>query len=129
MLAASDRLRPVTVDTARGADQFVRILEALARVELTDGLSFTDLVLEVAPRLPRDATVIAILPSATDEAIWALGNLRRRGYAVSAVVLEHEDYEYAQAAGRLLGEGIHSRQVTDEASLAALCGSQVLRGV
>ena len=60
---ASDRLRPVVVETRRGIEQFQRIREALARLEFTDGLSFARLVIEVTPRLPRDATVIAILPA------------------------------------------------------------------
>ena len=56
MLATSDRLRPQVVNTARGADQLMRILETLARVEKTDGLTFAELVVETASRLPRDAT-------------------------------------------------------------------------
>ena len=61
MTEASDRLRPVEVRNSRGAEQFTRILEALARVELTDGLTFSQLVIEVSGHLPRDATVAAVL--------------------------------------------------------------------
>ena len=59
----SDRLRPVIVETRRGPEQLVRILEALARLELTEGLTFPQLVIEATSRLPRDATVVAILPT------------------------------------------------------------------
>ena len=58
----SDRLRPVVVETRRGPEQLVRILEALARLELTEGLTFPQLVIEATSRLPRDASVVAILP-------------------------------------------------------------------
>src|SRR5262249_33437578 len=63
--APSDRLRPVVVDPRRGPEQFSRILEALARLELTEGrgLTFPQLVVEATSRLPRDATVVAILPA------------------------------------------------------------------
>ena len=46
MLEQSDRLRPVVVETRRGPEQLMRILETLARVELTNGLSFAQLAAE-----------------------------------------------------------------------------------
>jgi len=55
MRDTSDRLRPVVVETRRGPEQLVRILETLARVELTDGLPLADLIGETASRMPRDA--------------------------------------------------------------------------
>ena len=64
---ASDRLRPIVVETRRGIEQFQQVREALARLEFTDGLPFARLVIEVTPRLPRDATVIAILPAVSIE--------------------------------------------------------------
>jgi uncharacterized protein (DUF58 family) len=122
--ATSDRLRPVEVRTARGPEQFGRVLETLARLELSDGLSFAQLVTEVASRLPRDATVIAILPRVPDETAVALGTLRRGGYAVTAVVLTYSEHSFAESAGRLLAEGIDVRQVDSEAALAALCSQR-----
>ena len=79
MLEHSDRLEPVVIETRRGPEQLMRILETLARVELTDGLNFAQLVGETTSRLPRDATVLAILPSVSTETAIALGNLRRHG--------------------------------------------------
>ena len=62
-MATSERLEPLVVATRRGAEQFQRIREMLARAELTDGLTFAQLVVETAHRLPRDATVLAVLPA------------------------------------------------------------------
>ncbi len=121
MLEHSDRLEPVVVQTTRGADQLMRILETLARVELTDGLSFADLILETASRLPHDATVLAVLSSVTTETAVALGNLRRRGLAVSAILNVYDEDDFAQAAGQLLAEGIGSHQLRDPAGIAAVC--------
>ncbi len=127
------RLQPVIVETRRGAAQLERILETLARLELTDGFNFAELIAESASRLPRDASVVAILPDVTDEAALALGNLRRNGYAVTAVLVmfgETEYHDWAQPpewAARLLAEGIAFRRVDDEASLSRLCAERILR--
>src|SRR5919108_190866 len=80
-VAESERLAPLVVETRRGAEQLQRIREVLARAELTDGLNFAQLVVETAHRLPRDATVLAVLPDVSVESAIALGNLRRQGMA------------------------------------------------
>ena len=127
MIPESDRLRPVIVETRRGADQFTRILETLARVELTDGLTFPQLVTETASRLPRDATVVAILSDVPPDTAVALGTLKRHGFAVTAIVVmfTQEDH-YPDSVGRLMAEGIEVRTVSDEAMLANVCSAQMV---
>lgn len=127
MRESSDRLEPVVVPTRRGAEQLVRILETLARVELTDGLTFAQLVTETASDLPRDATVLAIVPSASPETAVALGNLRRHGFAVTAVLNVYGVSDFEESAGRLLAEGIETRHLNDRASIPTLCRDYVLR--
>jgi uncharacterized protein (DUF58 family) len=127
MNETSDRLRPLVVPTRRGPEQFRRILETLARVEMTDGLSFAQLVNEAAARLPADATVIAVLGDVPPEVAWTLGNLRRRGFAVTAVVVNFDEFESSECLGRLIAEGIDARLVTSEESLSALCQQQMVR--
>ena len=123
----SDRLQPVTVQTRRGADQLMRILETLARVELTDGLTFAQLVSEADSRLPRDATIVALLPDVPPETAIALGNLRRRGFAVTAVVVMYDDERhYPDCLSRLAAERIDVRPVSDEAMLSNLCAEQAM---
>jgi hypothetical protein len=107
-------------------EQYQRIAETLARVELTDGLTFAQLIGETASRMPRDATVIAVLGEVSVESALALGNLRRRGHAVTAVLVLFGEEKAEIAHGRLLAEGIEVRQVRNEATLAALCQRQVL---
>jgi uncharacterized protein (DUF58 family) len=124
----SDRLRPVVVETRRGPEQLVRMLEALARLELTEGLTFPQLVIEATSRLPRDATVVAILPSVPAEASIALGSLKRRGYAVTVILVTYDDDEDAPASmGRLIAEGIDVRRVDSEAAIASVCADQAVR--
>jgi uncharacterized protein (DUF58 family) len=126
MLAKSDRLQPLVIETRRGAEQLMRILELLARAELTDGLDLAHLISETSSRLPRDATVIAIVTSVTDEAALALGNLRRRGFAVTAIVNVFEDGDYAEAAGKLLQERVEARHLKDEHAVNSICRNYVL---
>jgi hypothetical protein len=123
----SDRLAPLIVETRRGPEQLVRILETLARVELTDGLPLPALIDEAASRLPRDATVIAILPPGSTESAVALGNLRRRGFAVTVLVNMFEEHEFADAAGPLLAERLDVRHLKDESSIMEICRSFSLR--
>jgi uncharacterized protein (DUF58 family) len=122
----NERLQPMVVETRRGVEQFQRILETLARVELTDGLTMSQLIVEATSRLPRDATIVAILGEASAETAMALGNLRRRGFAVTAVLVIFDDDACEDAHGRLLAEGVEVRHVKNEAEISTLCQRQTL---
>lgn len=128
MAETSDRLRPVVTPTRRGPDQVLRIFETLARLELTDGLDLSQLIAEAIDQIPRDATVFAILPSVTERHAIALGNLRRRGLAVTAALNLVGDDEFAQAAGALLAQGVSARHLRDESTIVSLCAQFTLRG-
>jgi uncharacterized repeat protein (TIGR01451 family) len=127
MRDTSDRLQPVIVPTRRGPEQLWRLREALARVELTDGLTFAQLVTETAGRLPRDATVVAILPAAPPETAVALGGLHRQGFAVAAVLIGLDAHRLQEAYARLRAENLDVRHAKDEQELTALCEYQLLR--
>jgi hypothetical protein len=127
MAETSDRLRPVVVATDRGPDNLMRIFETLARVELTDGLDLPQLIEETASRMPRDATVVAILPTVTETHAIALGNLRRRGFAVTAILNIYEQYDFAAASGPLLAQGVETRHLSDESAIPELCRRFILR--
>ena len=125
----SDRLRPVVVETRRGFDQFQKVREALARLELTDGMGFAQLCLEVSARIPRDATVIAILPQVPVESAIALGTLRRQGFAVTAILIGLDDNDKLVAHARLLAETIRDiRYANTEDELAHLGGNTAAPG-
>lgn len=126
MKSTSDRLRPVIVPTRRGEDQMLRILETLARLELTDGLALPQLIVETAQRLPRDATVLAILARVTEADAVALSLLKRQGFAVEAIINTYDEFDYATMAGLLWREGIAARHLADEASLTRLCEAMTI---
>lgn len=127
MREKSDRLRPVVVPTRRSGLQLNDILQTLARVEKTDGLAFDQLVVEASSDLPQSATVVAILTRVTPESAIALGNLRRRGLAVSAILNIFDDQLFAQASAYLLSEGVETRQLKDRAAIPRVCMNCVLR--
>jgi uncharacterized protein (DUF58 family) len=126
MKETSERLQPLIVQTRRGVEQFQRIRETLARVELTDGLTTAELIIEASNRLPRDATVVVVLPDVSVETALSLGNLRRQGFAVSVVLIVMGGEQLEKSYGRLLAEGIMDvRHLAREEGLSELCQQQV----
>jgi hypothetical protein len=126
MQDTSDRLRPQVFAPARGPEQLRKLRLALARIELTDGLRFDQLILETASRLPRDATVVAVLQEVRESYAVALGNLARQGYAVTAILNIHEVYDFADASKHLLAENIGTHHLMDEAAIAHIVRAQFL---
>jgi len=127
MKEQNERLQPVIVPTRRGPEQLTRILETLARVELTDGLTLPELISESAGRLPRDATVITFLPKVTSETVIALHELRKRGFAVSAILNIHEEYDFADASGPLESVGIDTHHLKNEQTIPFVCQRFLMR--
>jgi uncharacterized protein (DUF58 family) len=127
MLEQSDRLQPLIVETRRDPEQFLRIREALARVELTDGLTLAQLSNETSSRIPRDATVIVIIPAVNEETVLVLSSLKRRGFAVLALLNLYDENAFAEAAGALLADGINSLHLADEDSIRTICQHYSLR--
>jgi uncharacterized protein (DUF58 family) len=127
MGGASHRLRPLIVPTRRSNIQLRLILETLARVEKSDGLTFAQLIHETASRMSRSATVIAFLSAVTPETAIALGGLRRRGMSVTAIVNAYEEFDFARIAGPLVAERIETRQLRDYAAIPTICNRYVVR--
>jgi uncharacterized protein (DUF58 family) len=132
-VAENTRLRPVVVPTRKSADNFLRILETLARLEQTNGLDFSDLVREAAMQIPRDATVVAVLSRVTPEMALALGELVRRGFLVTAIVVVFgadmlPDWarppEWAEI---LLAQNINFHMVNSEDAVTNLCAQSIVR--
>jgi uncharacterized protein (DUF58 family) len=127
MLEQSERLQPLVLPSRRGPDQLMRIMETLARAELTDGLDFPQLVNDTISRLPRDATVVAILTSANPAAMITLQMLHRRGFAVTAILNFYDDYDFGLAAAVLAASGIAAHHLKEESSVPDICRQFALR--
>jgi uncharacterized protein (DUF58 family) len=132
-VAENTRMRPVTVPTRKNSDNFLRILETLGRLEPTDGLEFSGLVGEAAVQLPRDATVVAVLCRVTPEMAQALGEMVRRGFLVTVIVVNAAtellpDWarppEWAEV---LLAQNIDFHMVNSEDAVTNLCAQSITR--
>jgi uncharacterized repeat protein (TIGR01451 family) len=126
MRERDDRLRPLVVPNSRGPETFSRLREVLARVELTDGLPFDEMVFEAEPRLARDATVVAIVAKVTPAMALALGHLKRQGFAVSVVMVAFDELERVDFSGPLLAENLPIKCVSDENELSRFCDLQLV---
>ena len=123
----SERLEPIVVETRRGADHLHTIRQALARVELTDGMTFAGMLVETVGRLPRDATVIAVLGDVSVETAAALGTLRRAGFALTAILIALDGKPLERAHGRLSAEGVGDvRHLPRLEALPHLCQQQAM---
>ena len=90
---------------------------------MTDGLTFAQLIPEITSRLPHNATVVAFLAEASEETALALGNLRRRGFAVTAIPVIFTDDQFGLIHGRLAAEGVEVRPLKNEAALPSLASA------
>jgi len=130
---ANTRLRPVVVKTRKGGDRFAQILETLARLEHTDGLEFPEMLAEVAAEIPRDATVVAVLRRVTPATAASLGELARRGFLVTVIVVSIElepTPDWARPpdwAQMLLAHNIDFRVVNTEEAVMNLCAEAIVR--
>lgn len=127
------RLRPVVIEPGKGEDRFTSILATLGRLEYTDGLDFSATTEEAGSRISRDTTVVAVVGVVTDDIAVALGNLVRRGFLVTAVVVSFGGDaipDWARPpewAEMLLAQGIDFRVVTSEESISNLCAEAIVR--
>ncbi|HKI69335.1 MAG TPA: DUF58 domain-containing protein, partial [Verrucomicrobiae bacterium] len=129
----NERLRPVVIETGKGEDRFTRILKTLARLEHTDGLEFLEMVRETTSRISRDATVVPVLREVTPVTAIALGELVRRGFVVTAIVISFSDAVTPDWAGppewaeMLLAQGVDFRMVNNEEAVTNLCAEAIVR--
>jgi len=100
-----DRLRPVEVVARKGHDQAMAVLDALARLELSDGCPFEQMLLEEHTRLPRDLTLLVIVPRMTPLLYQVLARVRFSGFSITVFLVDNA--EQAEGARVVLAsEGI-----------------------
>jgi hypothetical protein len=88
---------------------------------------------EIIPTIRRDATVVPVIRHVTPAIAVALGELVRRGFAVTAVVIAFDDVvtpDWAKPpdwAMLLLAQGVDFRIVSTEESISQLCAEAIVR--
>jgi uncharacterized protein (DUF58 family) len=111
-----DRLRPVEVPSGRGHDQSMRILDALARLELSEGLRLDEMLMQEFTRLPRDLTLLVVAPSFDARLFQAMARVKFSGFRLVAVVIDNPA-EYERIRLVLAGENIETLHIRGEADL------------
>jgi hypothetical protein len=133
VMLANTRLRPLLVETGKNPERFRWILETLTRLEHTDGLDFSGMVREVGSRIPRDATVVAVLRKVTPDIAVSLGELARRGFLVTTIIVtfgEDTIPDWARPpewAEMLLAQRIDFHVVNCEEAITNLCAQSVVK--
>ena len=80
-----------------------RLLETLAAVRAHGAMSLERFLFDLGPSFSRFNTLTVITPSCNPGWVPALGNLRRRGVSVSAVLIDPQDYGDAPGLDAVVG--------------------------
>ena len=92
----SVRLSPLQVPTLRTPIQAQRIIENLARVMPTDGLSIAQTILIHSLHLPRNAALLPVVPYVTEDLALVLASMKITGFNVTVFLIDNNsDYENA----------------------------------
>ena len=122
-----ERLRPVLLAPKRGPLHLAEINRTLARLERTDGLTLTELLIECESQLSSERTLLVILQQCTPESIAALIGLARRGRAVAVMINAYNINDYAAIAGPLIAARIPTFHLASTEVIADVCRQTLLR--
>ena len=105
----------VIVETRRSEAQGLKILESLARVELTDGLTIDRMLVSESQHIRRDAALLVVVPAVTPQLELALAMLKSSGFSITVFVIMNQE-EYVRVEAMLASDGIdvfHIERPTD----------------
>lgn len=120
----SDKLNPLTVPTMRSSIQGQRIIENLARVLPADGLDCGQLILSEFRRLPRDATMLPVLPNITEDLAHILAQMKTSGFPVTVFIIAN-NAAYERAAIMLAPYNIHVFHIRHERDLHEISPARI----
>lgn len=120
----ADRIRPLEVPTRRSATQARQIIENLARVLPTDGLTLEAVLMSEHGRLPRDAALLPIVPYVSPELALVLAQMKLSGFAVSVFLIDHWK-AYQEALPLLAAHNIGIFHIEHERSLHEISPAKI----
>ena len=127
MTSENERLRPVIATPGRGPVHFKDIVRTLARLERSDGLTLSELLVECESQISADTTLLILLQQCTPESMGAMIGMQRRGRAVAVIINTHDINDYSQIAGPLISAKIPTFHLSTEESIAEVCRQTLLR--
>ena len=120
----ADRLRPVEVSSGRGHGQAMKALDALARLELSEGLPLERMLIEEYTRLPRDLTLIVVTPMFTPTLFQVMARVKFSGFQMAAILIANPaQAEHARIA--LAGENIRFFHIARPSDLSEIARSGI----
>lgn len=120
----SSRLRPLLVPTLRSPVQAQQIIENLARIVPGRGLDCAELILEEYRGLPRDATLLPVVPYMDDKLALMLGEMKLIGFSVTVFFIS-DRAGYENAAALLAQHDIHVFHIREEEDLYELSPQKI----
>jgi uncharacterized protein (DUF58 family) len=120
----SDLLRPLEVPTRRSPEQALHIIENLARVLPNDGLTVDQLLLSEFRKLPRDATLLPVVPRVTPEFARVLAEMRISGFAVTVFLIDNF-HGYEEAVMLLAQDDINVLHIEHERDLHEISPARI----
>lgn len=114
--ADSDRISPLLVPTLKSPIQARKIAENLARVIPGHGLDAVELIMSEYSGLPRDATLIPVVPQVSERLALSLGQMKLMGFSVSVFFIKDRS-GYDEAASLLAQHNIHVFHIETERDL------------
>jgi hypothetical protein len=117
-----DRLRAVHVPVGRGQGKEGEILDALARLELSEGQSLEQMLREEAQALSRELALIIITPALSRALIQAVAGLRFWGFIVTVMLIDNPD-DYVRAGPVLEAEHVRVIHIRSRGDLRQIAGT------
>ncbi|TWU45761.1 hypothetical protein Q31b_09370 [Novipirellula aureliae] len=127
MLEKSDRLRPIVKMASRDTANLREIVSTLARLERSDGLTLSELLIESESRLSSETTMLILLQQCAPESLAAILGLSRRGWAVAVMINTYDINDYSAIAGPLIAARIPTFYLSSAESIAEVCRQSILR--
>lgn len=119
-LSVAPRERPtIAVATGKGRGHLMRVLEALARAQLRNGLPIATLLRQQAVRLPWGSTVVVVTWGRAMGLTEALIALRKSGFNVVVILVRFGIRDTYPAELASLGLQVHEVRSVEDATLLA----------
>ena len=104
--------------------QAQQIIENLARIVPGRGLDCAQLILEEYRGLPRDATLLPVVPYMNEGLAMMLGEMKLSGFAVTVFFIA-DSKGFEEAAGLLAQRNIHVFHIQEERDLHELSPQKI----
>lgn len=120
----NNAIRPLQVPTLKSPMQAQKIAENLARVIPGHGLDIDQLLLAEFRGLPRDASLLPVVPGVSETFALTLAEMKHSGFGVSVFVI-NDRVAYEEAAALLAPHYINVFHITHEADLHELSPARI----